>query len=344
MLNFILPKTIPTRQAIRSTTIPLRWLGTSAQAAPSTSTKPTFLETWEQEKQRTRIEEKDHLDASSFNLMGNCLNDPVYHHDHFPTRGTSIPQGWHLAYFPPRCPESDLSPDGYEQDWKPPSPFDHRMWAGGRLRWNPKNKLRVGQEATMVSRLDQVQWHPNGQRGDTIFTWVDKTIGNEDGWSVAESRCWAFTKDQQLGVKQAHNNKKQPVLAQDIIDNPDFTFSWTPSPMLLFRFSALTFNSHLIHYDQNYARNVEHQPDCLVHGPLSFVWMVNTLHRHLKKVDTNKYIESFDYRCHRPLVVRQPLVVGGKQRSDNFGDYDIWVLDAEGKVAVHGVAAVGFSL
>lgn len=84
--------------------------------------------------------------------------------------------------------------------------------------------------------------------------------------------------------------------------------------------------------------------DCLVHGPLSLVWMLNTLHRHLKKVDTNKYIESFEYRCHRPLVVRQPLVVGGKQRSDNFGDYDIWVLDAEGKVAVHGVAAVGFSL
>jgi 3-methylfumaryl-CoA hydratase len=135
--------------------------------------------------------------------------------------------------------------------------------------------------------------------------------------------------------------------------------------MLLFRFSALTFNSHLIHYDQDYARNVEHQPgktrrvgkygyrgsslplfciDCLVHGPLSLVWMLNTLHRHLKKVDTNKYIESFEYRCHRPLVVRQPLVVGGKQRSDNFGDYDVWVLDAEGKVAVHGVAAVGFSL
>ncbi|CAO3600662.1 unnamed protein product [Absidia cylindrospora] len=222
------------------------------------------------------------------------------------------------------------------------------MWAGGRLRWNPKNKLRVGQEATMSSQLRQVDWHPGGKRGDTLFTWVDKTIGNSDGWSLVESRCWAFVKDQQqLSSPSAVKDDEKPTkqgLSQDIIDNPDFTFSWTPSPIMLFRFSALTFNSHLIHYDQDYSRNVEHQQDCLVHGPLSMVWMLNILQRHLRKVDTNKYIASIDYRCLSPLVVRQPLVVAGKQQAENPADYDIWVLNAEGKVAVRGVAAVGFSL
>jgi hydroxyacyl-ACP dehydratase HTD2-like protein with hotdog domain len=72
--------------------------------------------------------------------------------------------------------------------------------------------------------------------------------------------------------------------------------------------------------------------------------MLNTLQRHLRKVDTNKYIESIEYRCLSPLVVRQPLVIAGKQQAENPGDYDIWVLNAEGKVAVRGVASVGFSL
>ncbi|KAI8098764.1 uncharacterized protein BX664DRAFT_255242 [Halteromyces radiatus] len=303
---------------------------------------PSFVQDWQQTKQRVRLVEKDTIDASSFNLMGNSLNDPIYHHDHLPTTGTELPPGWHLAYFPPRCPEQDLSKDGYEQDWKPPSPFDHRMWAGGKLRWNQKNRLRVGQDVTMTSQLKRLDWHPGGQRGDTLFTWVDKTIGNKDGWAVVETRCWAFVKDQP--DKPLEKKKQKQILNQNILDHPDFTFSWTPSPIMLFRFSALTFNSHLIHYDQQYSKEVERQQDCLVHGPLSLTWMLDSLHRHLKKVDTNKYIESLEYRCYRPLIVRQPLVVAGKQQAENPGDFDLWVLDAQGNVAVHGVASVGFSM
>lgn len=212
MSSFILPRNLSllSSSSRRSSVYATRWFSAQPETLPPA--KPAFLDQWEQEKQRTRIEEKDQLDASSFNLMGNCLNDPIYHHDRFPSHGTSIPQGWHLAYFPPRCPESDLSPDGYEQDWKPPSPFNHRMWAGGKLRWNPKNKLRVGQEATMVSRLDHVHWLPEGQRGDTVFTTVDKTIGNDHGWSITESRSWAFTKDQDAKVIKGSN--KKPVVPQ----------------------------------------------------------------------------------------------------------------------------------
>ncbi|KAI9304832.1 hypothetical protein BJ944DRAFT_146404, partial [Cunninghamella echinulata] len=160
------------------------------------------IQEWEKEIKKKRTVEHDTIEASLFNLMGNTLDDPIYRHDHLPSIGTELPPGWHLAYFPPRCPESSLSKDGYEQDWKPPSPFDHRLWAGGQVRWHPNNRLRVGQKVSMHSQLRKVNYRPGGKRGDALFTWVDKTINNDDGWSVSESRCWVFVKDQEEGQEQ----------------------------------------------------------------------------------------------------------------------------------------------
>ncbi|CAO3611839.1 unnamed protein product [Cunninghamella blakesleeana] len=311
------------------------------------SKTPLFIQDWEKEMKLKRVVEHDTIEASLFNLMGNTLDDPIYRNDHLPSVGTELPPGWHLAYFPPRCPESSLSKDGYEQDWKPPTPFDHRVWAGGQVRWHPHNRLRVGQKVSMHSKLRKTDYHPGGKRGDTLFTWVDKSIHNEEGWAVIESRCWAFVKDQeaeQQNNDHSSNSHVKEILSQDIIQNPDFRFTWTPSPVLLFRFSALTFNSHLIHYDQAFAQQVEKQEDCLVHGPLSFTWLASTLNRHVRKTDTNRHIESLEYRCLSPLVVRHPLEVAGKQRAGSPGTYDLWVLNDKGQIAVHGVANVGFSM
>lgn len=112
---------------------------------------------------------------------------------------------------------------------------------------------------------------------------------------------------------------------------PDFALEFKPTPMTLFRFSALTFNSHLIHYDHMYATTQEHQKGCLSHGPMSFALMVNELTK-----QSGKFITDFKYRCLSPLVVNDPFTICGKQMETN--KYDVWISDHTGKLAVKGQA------
>jgi 3-methylfumaryl-CoA hydratase len=133
-------------------------------------------------------------------------------------------------------------------------------------------------------------------------------------------------------TEQMKKNESAPDLRKDL-DQADFSLMLKPTPMTLFRFSALTFNSHLIHYDHVYSTTVEHQQGCLTHGPLSFTLMINQLYGHL---DSSKKITSFNYRCLSPLVVNDEIKVCGKATGAN--EYDLWVLDKNGKVAVKGKA------
>lgn len=158
----------------------------------TTDEKGRLVEQWFDAFRNKKIIEQDLIAPSQFNLMGNTMNHPVYSGARLPDMGTELPPAWHLAYFPPRVLEEDLSSDGYEQEWKPPSPFNHRMWAGGELKWNPDNPLRVGDVAQMESSLRDVQFRPAGRRGDSVFIWVDKHISNAKGWAMTESRCWVY--------------------------------------------------------------------------------------------------------------------------------------------------------
>lgn len=166
------------------------------------------LQAWHDAIRTKTLIETDVITASQFNLMGNTLNHPIYRNARMPDKGTELPPAWHLAYFPPRVPESDLSPDGYEQDWKPLAPFTHRMWAAGELEWNPENPLRVGDVATIESKIRDVQFRPAGRRGDSVFIWVDKKISNERGWCLTESRCWVYLQAQEEEKKDTTTTKK----------------------------------------------------------------------------------------------------------------------------------------
>lgn len=152
---------------------------------------------WKTDILQKKIVEKDVISPSQFNLMANTLNHPKYAYNNLPRNGTILPPAWHLAYFPPRVPESELSSDGYETDWSPPFPYIHRMWAGGELSWNKDNPLKVGQNVTMQSSIRDIQMRQGGRRGDSVFIWVDKQLHNEQGWSATESRCWVYVKEDQ---------------------------------------------------------------------------------------------------------------------------------------------------
>ncbi|KAL7310769.1 hypothetical protein PS15m_010225 [Mucor circinelloides] len=297
---------------------------------------------WKHDILKKKILETDVISASQFNLMANTLNYPKYAYNKLPTKGTILPPAWHLAYFPPRVPESELSSDGYETDWSPPFPYVHRMWAGGELSWNKDNPLKVGQNVTMQSSIRDVQMRQGGRRGDSVFIWVDKELHNQQGWAATESRCWVYVKQQDNDAIDQQQQQSQPAANPSPTPpptaSPDFIINLKPTPITLFRFSALTFNSHLIHYDHIYSTTVEHQKGCLTHGPLSFTLMVTHLDQYLSTDSNKKVIINFNYRCLSPLIVNDPITVLGKQTSAN--EYGLWVMDHEGKIAVKGTATV----
>ncbi|CAM0137425.1 hypothetical protein VKS41_003215 [Umbelopsis sp. WA50703] len=173
------------------------------------STAASAINTWKASLASHVDESYDTLSGSQFNLMANTVDDPLtdYKQDIIPPNGTVVPPAWHLIYFPPRFTESQLASDGYELNFKPPKPFVHRMWAGARLEWSRDNLLRVGQKATMKSKLADVQLN-EGRRGESAFVWIDKDIHNEHGWSMRESRCLVYVQEPTDGGDKAKPPKR----------------------------------------------------------------------------------------------------------------------------------------
>ncbi|KAJ2964072.1 hypothetical protein NQZ79_g1016 [Umbelopsis isabellina] len=290
------------------------------------STAASVINNWKASLASHVDESYDTLSGSQLNLMANTVDDPLtnYKQDRIPPNGTVVPPAWHLIYFPPRFTESELALDGYELNFKPPKPFVHRMWAGARLEWSRDNLLRVGQQATMKSKLADVQLN-EGRRGESAFVWIDKDIHNEHGWSMRESRCLVYVQEPTDG-----GDKAKPPKRLKVNKAPEFSFRFDPTPMTLFRYSALTFNSHLIHYDHNYATNVEHHPD-LLRQHLSSV-----------KFDRLPHIQSFQYRCLSPVYVDHPFNVCGREVSsgDTQKSFELWIADRDNNMAVKGTAKV----
>ncbi|KAI8579940.1 hypothetical protein K450DRAFT_239818 [Umbelopsis ramanniana AG] len=282
------------------------------------STAASVINMWKSQLESHVDHSQDHIGASQFNLLANTLDDPLteFKHDNIPPEGTIIPPAWHLVYFPPRFTESELASDGYEVNFKPPKPFVHRMWAGAKLEWSRDNLLRVGQKATMKSKLADVQVNA-GRRGESAFVWIDKDIYNEQGWSMKETRCLVYVQEPTDG-----GDKATPARRIKVSKAPEFSLRFDPTPMTLFRYSALTFNSHLIHYDHIYATTVEHHPGTF---------------------DTPPHIKSFQYKCLSPVYADQPFNVCGREMSSSTEkekSFELWIADRDGNMAVKGTCDV----
>ncbi|KAI8990148.1 hypothetical protein BDB01DRAFT_780181 [Pilobolus umbonatus] len=270
----------------------------------------------------------DEITPSQINLLANTLNDTTWVNEVVPEKGSVVPPCWHHVYFPPRTLENDLAADGYETDFFPPKPYSQRMWVGASMTWSPDNKLRVGDKATMTTSLHQATPHTT-RMGDSVLVWINKDIENKEGWSMREQRCLIY-----------HPELKGVTVTPKSIQakkEPDFMKSISPTSILLFRYSALTFNSHKIHFDHLYASEVENHPACLVHGPLSGTFMVNLLGNNIH--DEN-FISYFEYKCLAPLYVNRQLNVCGRQSRTDPSTYELWITNEHGHLAVKGSAKV----
>lgn len=210
--------------------------------------------------------------------------------------GAPLPLLWHWLYFPPLIRQSRLGEDGHTRDSSllPVVPFlPRRMWAGSRLRSDAP--LRIGDRVTRYSEVASLA--PKiGSSGRLLFVTLRHTLAGSSGGSVIE--------EQDIVLREpAGRSPSPPAPAAPVPFDVEHVV--TPTPTLLFRFSALTFNAHRIHYDYPYATEVEGYEALVVHGPLMAVLMLDLVDR----VRPGAFVSAFEFRAVNPAFVPHPLAV-----------------------------------
>jgi len=241
-----------------------------------------------------------------------------------PAAGTPLPPLGHWLYFLPAHRQSEIGADGHARrgGFLPPVPLPRRMWAGGRLQWLGA-PLAVGDVVRRTSTIASVQ-HKAGRSGELVFVLVRHDVHGPQGLALTEEHDIVYRSAAQPG-DAAPATTAAP---EDAL----WTQPITPDPVLLFRYSALTFNGHRIHYDQPYATQVEGYPGLIVHGPL-----MATLLAHLAcRQHPGRTLRRFDFRALKPVFDTAPFSVNG--RPDGDGRAALWVRDPMGDLAMQASA------
>ena len=237
-----------------------------------------------------------------------------------PLDGHPVPPLWHWLYFLDTHRQSELSPDGHAKlgGFLPPVPLPRRMWAGGRFEFH--RPLRVGETYTRTSRIADVQ-KKEGRSGELVFVVVRHEIGNAEGLALTEEQDLVY---RALAKPGDPPSPPQPAPAGAVWER-----AIQPDDVLLFRYSALTFNGHRIHYDRRYATETEGYPGLVVHGPLIATLLLDLLRRHMPAADVTR----FEFRAMSPLFDTSPFRVCGKPESDGK-TIPLWATDARGGLAM----------
>ncbi|KAI8052127.1 HotDog domain-containing protein [Syncephalis plumigaleata] len=295
----------------------------------------TTIDNWKRDIMNKYTVELDTITASPYTSMCMTLNRPLSTRA---SSGTPLPLNWHLAYFPARLRESQLASDGYEPQWQPPPPFERRVWASGKLKWWPNNPLCIGDRAQQETRCLSVDVK-QGNLGTTIFVTTEQTTKNVHGPTVTDERCLAYMSTEVDPIP------KPKLVASNRI--PEFSHTFIPTPITLFRYSALTFNSHRIHFDHQYATVEEGYPAPLVHGPFTCTLLLGLLEEQLVQHAKKLRIDSFSYRAISPLYCGQPLTLNGRWITSSESDTDpsrlkchLWANNEQGGLAMSGTATV----
>lgn len=240
-------------------------------------------------------------------------------------QGTALPPLWHWMLFNPAARQSVLGPDGHPArgEFLPPVQLPRRMWAGGRL--NFVRPLRVGELATKTSRIAEIS-AKSGRSGELVFV----TVQHE----IAVGQEVALTEEHDIVYREAARPGAVAPPAQAAPSDAAFARTIVPDPVLLFRYSALTFNGHRIHYDRSYVTGVEGYPGLIVHGPLIATLLLDLLRRNLPAAN----VRSFSFRAVRPLFDIAPFAVCGRPEAD--GRVALWARDHSGALAMEGSAQI----
>jgi 3-methylfumaryl-CoA hydratase len=239
--------------------------------------------------------------------------------------GQPLPPLWHWLYFLPTAPHSELGADGHPArgGFLPPVPLPRRMWAGSRITFH--DPLTIGERIRRDSTISAVQ-HKRGRSGDLIFVIVRHEIHGGDRLAITEEQQIVYRAVGEIPAQGAAMRAAPP--ASDAVPRAaDWQRVVRPDPVLLFRYSALTFNGHRIHYDRPYATGEEGYPGLVVHGPLLATLLLDGL----RAARPDVHVSRFEFRAQRPLFDTADFVVAGARSEAGFA---LWAADTSGRVAV----------
>jgi 3-methylfumaryl-CoA hydratase len=243
--------------------------------------------------------------------------------------GTRVPELWHWLYFLPHHRQSEIGADGHARrgGFLPPVPLPRRMWAGGRLAWEPANPLRVGEAATRTSTIVSVT-HKVGRSGELVFVLVRHEVRN--------GRGLALTEEHDIVYRAAATPAEVPPPPTSAPGDAAFSREVVPDDVLLFRYSALTFNGHRIHYDRRYVTEVEGYPGLIVHGPLIATLLVDLVRR--ERPGTT--LSRFEFRALRPTFDLARFSVRGRPEGADGKTFRLWGEDADGWLTMQASATL----
>ena len=256
------------------------------------------------------------------------LNATLDYPGDIPQAGDALPPLWHWLYFLPQRRDSELGPDGNAigGEFMPPVPLARRMWAGGRYKW--VDRLRIGEDVSRKSVIEDVSCK-SGRSGELVFLVVRHEISGPRGLVLTEWHDIVYKPlvDENAGAK---------VPGLPAPANAVWTRRMQADPVMLFRYSALTFNGYRIHYDWRYVTEIGGYPGLIVHGPL----MATLLMELARSNNPGRNVAEFSFRATRPVFDIHPFELCGKP--DAAGrSAQMWIQDHEHALAMQ--ANVTFS-
>jgi 3-methylfumaryl-CoA hydratase len=230
-------------------------------------------------------------------------------------RGSTLPESWYAILFGTIAPESDLGPDGHPVtgDFMPPMRGTRRMFAGRRTTFH--RPLQVGDTVTRLSTISRAE-PKTGRTGAFTLVTVTHEMSGPSGLAITEEQDLVYRAAVEAGTTEA------PKEAPRVEDKPDWSRPTALDTVLLFRYSALTFNAHRIHYDLPYTRDVEGYPALVMNGGLTALLLVETARPHLPRA-----IASYAARAIRPLFVGERVTFNGRSAG---GTAALWASGPDG--------------
>jgi 3-methylfumaryl-CoA hydratase len=224
----------------------------------------------------------------------------------------------HWCFFNPRVPASEIGADGHPKrgGFMPPVPLPRRMFGGCRATHH--QPFRVGERVHRKSTIQDVVIKP-GRTGTLVICTVKVEMSGQNGLAIEEEQDIIY-RDNPPADSAGGNVGKTPAAPSD----HDWIRTIEPNPVMLFRYSAVTFNGHRIHYDRKYVTEAEGYPGLIVHGPLTASHM---LYLSMDK-NPGKTVKSFDFQARAPLFDIAPFQVAGKVNPD--GSNSLWSITPEG--------------
>lgn len=233
--------------------------------------------------------------------------------------GDTLPALWHFIHHLDSVPFGRLGRDGHPErgGFLPPVALPRRMWAGGRFSFD--GDIAIGDTVTKTSTIDTVAMK-DGRSGQLCFVTVSHELSVEGEVRITEEQDLVYRQDPAPDAP-----RPQP---KSTPGDSDWHTTITPSEVQLFRYSALTFNAHRIHYDRNYAREVEGYEDLVVHGPLTATLLAGLAAENIGP------LASFSFRGVAPLFDSTSFTIAGKASDAAPTEAELWAATPDGNLAM----------